>query len=67
MAKKKKAAAPAQAQKPAEQKAKEQKGEKIIDQLFGTLEQEPDIESDIAELGGETAEPPKKAEKTEEK
>lgn len=64
MAKKKKAAAPAQAQKPAEQKAKEQKGEKIIDQLFGTLEQEPDIESDIAELGGETAEPPKKAEKT---
>lgn len=30
----------------------EEKGEKVIDQLFGRLDQEPDIESDIAELGG---------------
>lgn len=27
-------------------------GERVINQLFGSLEQEPDIESDIAELGG---------------
>lgn len=44
------------------EKQEKQQGGKIIDQLFGSLEpeQEPDIESDIAELGG-TAE----AEQTE--
>lgn len=31
--------------------AEQPQGEKIIDQLFGSLEQEPDIETDIAELG----------------
>lgn len=39
-------------------------GERVINQLFGSLEQEPDIESDIAELGSssevEQAEPEKK-------
>jgi len=34
-----------------------QQGERVINELFGSLEQEPDIESDIAELGtdGEAA------------
>ena len=52
MAKKKRNAAPAQPE-----------GEKVIDQLFGRLEQEPDIETDIAELGSESepeAQPPEK-------
>ena len=37
-----------------ENQPEKQQGEKVIDQLFGSLEpdSEPDIESDIAELGG---------------
>ncbi len=50
MARKKKNNAPASVSKPAP--VPEDNGEKIIDQLFGRLDQEPDIESDITELGG---------------
>ena len=32
---------------------KNESKEKVIDQLFGTLESEPDIESDITDLGGD--------------
>lgn len=65
MARKRKNNTPSSA-KPPVQKADE-KGEKVIDQLFGRLDQEPDIESDIAELGGnsgvsdEPEEKPKKS------
>lgn len=41
----------------------QQQGEKVIDQLFGSLEQEPDIESDIASLGGDAAAESQEAEK----
>lgn len=54
MAKKKKNNSPAQAKPPVV--PAEDKGEKIIDQLFGRLDQEPDIESDIAEMGNPAAE-----------
>lgn len=63
MAKKKRTNAPPVTESPARE---DDKGEKIIDQLFGRLDQEPDIETDIAELGDsdeETAveEKPKKS------
>lgn len=51
MAKKKRNNIPAKAPTPAPAPAEPQ-GEKVIDQLFGRLDQEPDIESNIAELGG---------------
>lgn len=51
MAKKKRNNTPAKAPAPAPAPAEPQ-GEKVIDQLFGRLDQEPDIESNIAELGG---------------
>lgn len=51
MAKKKRNNTPAKTPAPTPAPA-EQQGEKIIDQLFGRLDQEPDIESNIAELGG---------------
>ncbi len=39
-------------------KAKQQQAEKVINELFGSLEDEADIEDDIAELGGnDTADP----------
>ncbi len=50
MSRKKKNNTPEQVKTPAA--VPEEKGEKVIDQLFGRLDQEPDIESDIAELGG---------------
>lgn len=64
MAKKKKNNASAPVKPPVP--AAEDKGEKIIDQLFGRLDQEPDIETDIAELGNssdesEQAEKPRKS------
>lgn len=64
MAKKKKNNAPAPAKPTAP--AVEDKGEKVIDQLFGRLDQEPDIESDIAEMGnsGVEAESPEKPRKS---
>ncbi len=34
---------------------KEQQGDKVINQLFGSLEEQNDIESDIADLGGNEA------------
>lgn len=53
MAKKKRNQAPAKTSEPAKNTPpKTEEGEKIIDQLFGRLDQEPDIENDIAELGG---------------
>ncbi len=51
MAKKKRNNIPAKAPTPASAPAEPQ-GERVIDQLFGRLDQEPDIESNIAELGG---------------
>lgn len=51
MAKKKRNNTPAKTPAPAPAPAEPQ-GEKVIDQLFGRLDQEPDIESNIAELGG---------------
>ena len=64
MAKKKKNNAPAPAKPVAP--AVEDKGEKVIDQLFGRLDQEPDIESDIAEMGNSDveAESPEKPRKS---
>lgn len=60
MAKKKKRTSASKANvapgtRPADENAEPQ-GERVISELFGSLEQEPDIESDIAELGadGET-------------
>lgn len=48
------APAPNREKKQAQQSQPKPQGERVIDQLFGSLESEPDIESDIAQLGSDT-------------